>query len=1135
MSYLASPIDRMSREYDVVVVGSGYGGAIAASRLARAGLQVCVLERGQEFQPGDFPESPAEGFGEIQVDLPDRRIGSDTGLFDFRINPDISVLSGCGLGGTSLINANVAVRPDPRVWADPAWPEALRADLETRVEDGYQRALEMLRPSPFPEAWPPPAKLSAMFKSGRAMGAKTYRLPITVTFEGGVNHVGVEQPACNSCGNCVSGCNHGSKNTLLANYLPDAHNHGAEIFTRTRVRYLQRKGERWLVRFDVLDPGRAGFGAQGLFVGAKTVILSAGSLGSAEVLLRSRDHGLKLSDRLGHGFTGNGDVLGFAYNAEDPINGVGVSGRDGRTGPGPCITTVLDLREGGRLEDGMIIEEGSIPSTLSPILATSLFMAARLVGEQGGRQQLGESTAEALRELQSFVPGGSTGAVGNTQVFLVMAHDDAKGHIQLVEDRPRISWPGVGKQPIFERINHELGRASAALGAMYIKNPLWAERLGQSLVTVHPLGGCVMGDTAETGVVDHRGRVFSGRSGDAVYDGLYVSDGSVIPRAVGANPFLTISALAERTCAVMAEERGYPLPYTLPSRPRAPRAERQVGIEFIETMRGFMGIDPDADHVAAARAGEAQGIKVEFTATVASDDLDALLHNPVHRARVYGTLTAPVLSREPMTVTNGTFGLLTRDADQVRARRMTYQMPVTANDGRRYFVDGYKLVKDDGGLEVWGDTTTLYMTVHDGDDERAPVLGRGILKIHPRDFARQLRTFKVTNAGSVLRRMKAAAEFGRYFAGSLYDTYGGVLASRSVLNPDAPPRTRRELRVEPPEVHFLETGDGVSLRLVRYPGGERGPVLLLHGIGMSGLVFTIDTVDTNLVEYLCEGGYDVWVLDHRASIDLPASESQFSADDLAAHDVPAAVARIREATGASGVDVIGHGVGATALLMALVDGTQGVRSAVCSNAGLHLSVPRASRLLAGLHLPAVMKALGMDAVRASSGGGDRSWKDRLVDAGLRVLPVELDEWCTSPVCRRITFMYGPLFEHDRINLATHEALHEMFGVVNLTVFDHITRMVREGHAVKVDGSSYLRDLERLAIPITFIHGAGNECLLPAGTRATFEALAAANDPSLYRFEEIAGYGDIDCLIGKDAARDVYPILLRHLGAVGDRG
>jgi cholesterol oxidase len=82
MSYIATPFDRMAREYDVVVVGSGYGGAINASRLARAGLKVCVLERGEELQPVDFPESSAEGFREIQMDWPDRRIGSRTGLFE---------------------------------------------------------------------------------------------------------------------------------------------------------------------------------------------------------------------------------------------------------------------------------------------------------------------------------------------------------------------------------------------------------------------------------------------------------------------------------------------------------------------------------------------------------------------------------------------------------------------------------------------------------------------------------------------------------------------------------------------------------------------------------------------------------------------------------------------------------------------------------------------------------------------------------------------------------------------------------------------------------------------------------------------------------------------------------------------
>jgi cholesterol oxidase len=159
MTYLAKPIDQMAPEYDVVVIGSGYGGAITANRLARAGRRVCVLERGIERQPGDFPEGPTDGLAEMQGDWPERRIGSRTALFDFRINPDISVLSGCGLGGTSLINASVAIPPDERVWADPRWPEALRNDEGGHVEAGLRRATEMLRPAMFPESWPAPLKM----------------------------------------------------------------------------------------------------------------------------------------------------------------------------------------------------------------------------------------------------------------------------------------------------------------------------------------------------------------------------------------------------------------------------------------------------------------------------------------------------------------------------------------------------------------------------------------------------------------------------------------------------------------------------------------------------------------------------------------------------------------------------------------------------------------------------------------------------------------------------------------------------------------------------------------------------------------------------------------------------------------
>jgi cholesterol oxidase len=173
--------------------------------------------------------------------------------------------------------------------------------------------------------------------------------------------------------------------------------------------------------------------------------------------------------------------------------------------------------------------------------------------------------------------------------------------------------------------------------------------------------------------------------------------------------------------------------------------------------------------------------------------------------------------------------------------------------------------------------------------------------------------------------------------------------------------------------------------------------------------------------------------------------------------------------------------------------------------------------------------MGKSSLRAHEGSG-RTLTGRLFDAGLRVLPMEIEERCANPVCRRVTFMYGPLYEHDQLNLATHDALHEIFGLVSLSAFDHMAAMVRRRHAVAADGTTYLRNLERLAIPITFLHGGDNACFLPAGSRATMEALVAANGPGLYRHTLIPDYGDLDCIIGKNAARDVFPLVLGHLSA-----
>src|SRR5437762_812000 len=140
MGRLSYPIEEIKDHYTVVVVGSGYGGGIAASRLARAGQQVCVLERGKEFQPGEYPDTDMEALPEMHGDFPEGHVGARNGLYEFHVNADINVFKGCGLGGTSLVNANVSLPPEPRVFDDPRWPAALRKDVDTLIQEGFEHA-----------------------------------------------------------------------------------------------------------------------------------------------------------------------------------------------------------------------------------------------------------------------------------------------------------------------------------------------------------------------------------------------------------------------------------------------------------------------------------------------------------------------------------------------------------------------------------------------------------------------------------------------------------------------------------------------------------------------------------------------------------------------------------------------------------------------------------------------------------------------------------------------------------------------------------------------------------------------------------------------------------------------------------
>ena len=283
------------KAYDYIIVGSGYGGAIFAARLASANLNpkpsICLLERGREWPVGTFPDQTASVVAALRDDT------NPLGLYEFLNYQDISVIKGSGLGGTSLVNANVAIIPDPEVFEETNWPRTITRDV---LMPYYLRARQVLAAGPHPHAMDL-AKVQAMERRAVEFGNHAYPLNINVNFTiDGKNPYGVNQKPCTNCGDCISGCNVGAKNTLYMNYLPLARSAGTEIYTQTKVEWVEKLAAGgWRIHGShVADD----LSSQSFTIDAKNVVLAAGAINSPEILLRSEMHGLT-------GVAGFGDEL----------------------------------------------------------------------------------------------------------------------------------------------------------------------------------------------------------------------------------------------------------------------------------------------------------------------------------------------------------------------------------------------------------------------------------------------------------------------------------------------------------------------------------------------------------------------------------------------------------------------------------------------------------------------------------------------------------------------------------------------------------------------------------------------------------------------------------------------------------
>ena len=540
-------------DFDVLIVGSGYGGAVCAARLAehrRRGVRIAVLERGREWVPGTFPAqlTGLNPFSRRPSWIGEQVSRNPLGLYGFHGRGDFEVVVGSGLGGTSLINCTVAIESEDLVFQQDAWPVALR-DKQV-LADYYKRARRTLdtRATPddrFPSKLRNHLDVARILRARGDWDALAYPAELAVTFDGRVNRQGMRQHGCVQCGDCATGCNVGAKNSLDMNYLPLAWSLGTELFAQVEVEHVELAEGVYRVHY-VHRPGAGGEEQRG-WLTARVVILAAGTLGSTGILLRSqRQSGLAVSSWLGRGFSANGNYLGFVdYQLAEPAvttntAGVGIASGAPAVPVGVSIQGVIDFRRGGRpLHRRVVMEDLAHPSAHVQGLALLL-----------------------LADLNRSV------------TLLGCGHDAAAGEIRLEADGLVVRWPDYERQASHAELAALMREYASAHGGRF--RPFAPARN----LTAHPLGGCRMGDSVAAGVVDHRGRVFDARWGAAegeVHQGLYVVDGSIIPTALGNNPLLTITALAERAADFLVRDPVYADLFVIAEAAPAvaPPAERQ--------------------------------------------------------------------------------------------------------------------------------------------------------------------------------------------------------------------------------------------------------------------------------------------------------------------------------------------------------------------------------------------------------------------------------------------------------------------------------------------------------------------------------------------------------------------------------
>jgi hypothetical protein len=581
-----------------------------------------------------------------------------------------------------------------------------------------------------------------------------------------------------------------------------------------------------------------------------------------------------------------------------------------------------------------------------------------------------------------------------------------------------------------------------------------------------------------------------------------------------------------------------------------------TALSFNDRMGGYLSF-AEADYNQALIEGRRAGRRCAFDVDITIYDVEGFLDGSEVTGSARGAIQCAELGGR-LEVAEGTFALF-QDMPDESVRRMRYRLFARDREGRELTLSGFKDVADSPNFDVWTDTTTLLIRLLAGrvseEEEAADPAGMaartvatGVLRISLLRFLLLLTSMR-PKAGSPAQRASALLRFVLLFGTELVEVYGGKPPKNHLPDfpdPVAPGSERWHGHPpgrwhQPPELPGLwrrivpfETEDhkqGTLHNVRRDRGdGDRVPVLLIHGAGVRANLFYGAPGGPSMVRHLLAHGFDVWLENWRASIDLPPSD--YTLDQAARYDHPAAIEQVRVCTRQDKLRVLCHCQGSTSFLITyLAGGARDVERVVSSAVSLHPVVP----MQTWLKVSAVVPLVGLLTPYVSAQWGARP-PTPFADA-LGLYARVTHEECDDPVCALANFMYGSgpdvLWRHANLDAETLHWTSREFGYAPFSFMSQIRRSILAGHLVP-DGctpglpESFVEAPLPQETPWTFVAGSKNRLFTPDSQRLTFAHFGSLQ-PGLHSLAIVKDYGHLDILFGKGAEADAYPVILAGLG------